>query len=119
MNNNVLNAVRGLRVEKIEGIMGSRQMTVHAVCHKTLCVICVGGCFPCIKSEPDFVTPGAKLRGGSAHHGEIGHAENGKGYDNSGNNEKNPSKVLFHDCPEFACSPQESVTLVKIGPLGV
>jgi hypothetical protein len=42
VDENVLGAVKGLGVEELNGILGSWQMTVHAVGHETLLVVHVG-----------------------------------------------------------------------------
>jgi len=42
MYNNILDAMCGLGIEKIKGVVRSRQMAVHAVCHKSLGIIYVG-----------------------------------------------------------------------------
>jgi len=38
----ILDAMKSLSVEELNGILGSRQMAVHAVGHKTLLVVHVG-----------------------------------------------------------------------------
>lgn len=61
-------------------------MAVHAVCHKSLGIIYMGGCFPGVVSELDFVAPSAKLRCGGSHHGEVRHAEKREGDDDPDSN---------------------------------
>jgi hypothetical protein len=42
MDDDIFNAVRGLGIEEFIGVIGSRKMTIHTVCHKSLCIINVG-----------------------------------------------------------------------------
>jgi hypothetical protein len=42
VDENVLGAMKSLSVEELKGILGSWQMAVHAVSHKTLLVVNVG-----------------------------------------------------------------------------
>ena len=99
VDDDILDAVRRLGVEKVEGIMGSGKVAVHAVRHKTLGVIDMGGRFPGVISELDFVAGGTELRGGGADHGKVGHAEEWKGNDNADGDENNPLDVSFHIHP--------------------
>ena len=86
VNDYVLDAVEGLGVEEINGVLGSGQMTVHAVRHKTLLVIYMAGGFPTIIGKPDFMAGGTKLGCCGADHGVIGETEEGKGdYDPKAN----------------------------------
>ena len=39
MHDDILDAMSGLRVEKIVGVLGRRQMTIHTVGHQTLRII--------------------------------------------------------------------------------
>jgi len=53
-------------------------MAIHAVGHKALGIVDVGGGFPGIIGSLDFVAGRAKFRGGCANHGIITHAEQWK-----------------------------------------
>jgi hypothetical protein len=83
MNDDIPDAMHGLGIEEVVGIMGGRQMAVHAVGHESLGVIHMGGGCPCVVGKPDFMAPCAELGCRGAYHGVIGYAENGKGDDNS------------------------------------
>jgi hypothetical protein len=74
----IFNAVKSLSIEKVNGILGSRQMAVHAICHKPLAVIMVRGSLPGPVGKLNFMAGGAEMRGGGPHHGVIGQAEKGK-----------------------------------------
>ena len=56
MNNDILDAMHGLGIEEVVGIMGGRQMAVHTVCHETLGVVHMGGRLPGVVGKFDFVT---------------------------------------------------------------
>jgi len=43
MNDDILEAVQCLGIEKIEGVLGGRQVTVHAVGDHSLAIVDVGG----------------------------------------------------------------------------
>jgi hypothetical protein len=81
MDQDVFDAVSGLGIEKIKGVMGGWEVTVHTVRHKPLGIVHVGGGLPCVVGETDLVAGGAKLRGGGADHGVIGDAEDREGQD--------------------------------------
>ncbi len=76
----------GFCIEKINGIVGSRQMAIHAIGDKTLCVVHVGGGFPRVVSELDFMAGGTKLGCRGPDHGVIGDTENRKSDNNTQNN---------------------------------
>ena len=78
MDVNILDAVQGLGVKKINCIVGSGQMTVHAVCDKPLGIIDMRGCFPGIIGISDFMAGGAELRRRRSDHGVITETEKGK-----------------------------------------
>ena len=42
VDENIFGAVKGLGVEELKGIVGGRQMAVHAVGHKSLLVVHMG-----------------------------------------------------------------------------
>ena len=95
MNDDVLYTVSGLGIEKVEGVMGRRQVAIHTVRHKALLIIGVSRGFPCIIGKSDFVAPCAELRGGCAHHGEIGYAEKREGQNDANTNENGWFYGLF------------------------
>ena len=63
-------------------------MTIHAIGNKTLSVIDVGGCFPGVVGELNFVTGCTEFGGRGSHHGVVGDAEKGQG-DEHADNDKN------------------------------
>jgi hypothetical protein len=75
VNNNIFDAMEGFLVEKIKGVVGSREMAIHTVGDKALGIIYMGGCFPGVVSILYFVTGGTKLRGRCSHHSVISDAE--------------------------------------------
>jgi hypothetical protein len=79
MDENVLQPMQCLGIEKIEGIMGRGQVAVHAISHKPLSIIHMRGSLPGIVSRLDFVTGGTKPGRGRADHGVIGETEERKG----------------------------------------
>lgn len=83
MDDDVFDTVGCLGIEKIKGIMRCGEVTVHAVGHKSLFIVGMGGGLPGVVSELNLMARCAKLRRGCPHHGEIGHAEKGKGYGNA------------------------------------
>ena len=83
MNNNILDAVCRLGIEKVKGIIRGRKMAVHTVRHKTLGIIHMGRCLPSIICELNLVTGCTKLRRGGADHGVISDTEQRKGDDDA------------------------------------
>jgi hypothetical protein len=75
MHYHVFGAVKGLGVEKINGVLGSRQMAVHAVCHETLLVVRMTGSLPGIVGKLDFMAAGTELGRRCAGHGVVREAE--------------------------------------------
>ena len=66
---------------------------------------------PGFVSRLNFVTTGAELRGGGAHHGVIGEAEEGKGHDNPKKDIENRLEKFSHGNPE---GPQGLVLLKNL-----
>ncbi len=58
-------------------------MAIHAVSHKSLGIVDVGGGFPGVVGELNLMAGCAELGRGCPDHGIIGHAENREGNDNS------------------------------------
>jgi hypothetical protein len=103
VNEYVFNAVQRLLIEKIKGIVGSRQMAIHAVGHKALGIVDMGGGFPGVVGRLDFVAGGAKFRGRSADHCVVAHAEQRKSDDNT-DHDKNGG---------FNCSSPGGLSLLR------
>jgi len=99
MRHDILGPVIGLGVKKVEGVLRRGKMAVHAVRHEALAVIDVGGGPPGVVGKFDFVAGGTKLRGGGAHHGVVGEAEQGEGHDNPKDDIKNRLEKFFHGTP--------------------
>ena len=92
-------------------------MAIHAVGHKALGVIHMGGGFPGVVGGLDFMAGGAKFRRRSANHGVITHTKQGKcdqdaDHDkNGGDNCSSPGGLfllrcftgLFHMPSQAAC----------------
>ncbi len=55
MGNHVFDPVEGLHIEEVDGVVGGREMAVHAVRHEALPVVDVARCLPGIVSPLDFV----------------------------------------------------------------
>jgi hypothetical protein len=55
MNIDVFNAVGGFSIKKVEGVMRSRQVTIHAIGHEAVGVVDVGRGFPSIVSVLDLM----------------------------------------------------------------
>jgi hypothetical protein len=88
MRDNILYAVQSFHIEKIDCVVGSRQVAVHAVCHKTLGVVDMSGGLPSVVSELNFVTGSAEFRCGRSDQGVVGHAKNRKAQKNAQGNQK-------------------------------
>jgi hypothetical protein len=56
VDEDVFDAVGRFGVKKIDGVMRSRQMAIHAVCDEPLSVVYVGGRFPGIVGKLNLVT---------------------------------------------------------------
>ena len=92
----ILYAMEGLGIKKIDCIVGSGQMTVHAVCNKPLGVIDMRGGFPGVVGELNFMAGGAKMRGRCPYHGIVGHAEKRKCDDHACKDQKNADNGFSH-----------------------
>ena len=75
VNKDIFDAVEGLLVEKIKRIVRSRQMTIHAIGHKALGIVDMGGCFPGVIGGLNLVTGGTEFGGRGSYHGVIGDAK--------------------------------------------
>jgi hypothetical protein len=75
MDEDVLGTVKGFGIEKVKGIVRSRQMAIHAVGHKSLFIVHMSGGLPGVVGKLNLVTGGTKLGRGCANHGVVGKAE--------------------------------------------
>ena len=55
MDEDILDAVGGFGVKKVEGVMGRGQMAVHAVRHKPLGIVHMGRGFPGVVGKLNFM----------------------------------------------------------------
>ena len=92
----VFSAVPGFGIEKIKGVVRSRQMAIHAVGHKALCIVHMGGGLPSVVGKLNFVAGGAELGRGCAHHGVVGETEQWKGDNYTNDDENSGLDELFH-----------------------
>lgn len=72
MDQDVLGAVKGFCIEKVKGVVRSRQMAIHAVGHKSLFVVHMSGGLPGVVGKLNLVAGGTKLGRGCADHGVVG-----------------------------------------------
>jgi len=75
MNKDIFNTMKSLLVEKIKGVVGGRQMAIHAIGHKTLGVVNMGGGLPAVVGGLNLVATCTKLGRRSSHHGVVADAE--------------------------------------------
>ena len=75
MDEDVLGTVKSLGIEKVKGVVRSRQMAIHAVGHKALFIVHVGGGLPGVVGKLNLVAAGTELGCGCAHHGVVGETE--------------------------------------------
>ena len=75
VDDNIFDPVKGFGIEKINGVTGGWQVTVHAVGHKPLGIVYVGGCLPGIVGKLNLVAGGTKLGRGCAYHGVVSETE--------------------------------------------
>jgi hypothetical protein len=68
----VLGTVKGLGIEEVKGVVRSRQMAIHAVGHKALFIVHVGGGLPGVVGKLNLVAAGTELGRGCANHGVVG-----------------------------------------------
>ncbi len=99
MNINIFYAVYGFGIKKIKCVMGGRQMAVHAVRHKSLGIVDMGGGFPGIVSKLDFMAGCTELRCGGSDHGVIAEAEKGKRNEYTETHKGSSDNKFFHFTP--------------------
>jgi len=97
MLNNILGAMIGFGKKEIECLVRGRQVAVHAVGHESLGIVDMGGRSPGNHGRFDLMAQGTKIRSGGAHHGIVGHAEQGESDYKTKQNERRPYEVFFHD----------------------
>ncbi|VTR67401.1 hypothetical protein DESC_600115 [Desulfosarcina cetonica] len=102
MHDHVLGTVHGLGEEEVEGFVWRGQVAVHAVGHKALGVVYVGGGTPGRHRRLNLVAGGAERRRGGSHHGVIGQAEQGKGNHDPDADQNQGNPKLFHGSPVVA-----------------
>ena len=95
VNKHILYAVPGFCIEKIERVMGRRQMTIHTVGHKPLCIVHMRGRFPGIIRRLNLMARGAKLGGRSPNHGVVEYTEQWERDHNAGADKDSPDEVFF------------------------
>jgi hypothetical protein len=96
VDDDVFDAVSGLGVEKFHGILGCRQVAVHAVGHEPLGVVHVSGRLPGIVSESNFMAARTEPRRRCADHGVVGKAEERKADDETQADEKDRLQPVSH-----------------------
>ena len=99
MNSDIFKAVVALGKEKFKRVLGSGQMTIHAVNHHPGGVIGMGGRPPGHHRRFDLMARRAKLGRGRPHHGVIAHAEQRKGYTDAYTDENDGNDEFFHGLP--------------------
>jgi len=72
MDDDVLDAVPGFCIEKLEGVVRGREMAIHAVGHEALLIVHMTGGLPGVVGKLNFVAAGAELWCCGAHHGVVG-----------------------------------------------
>ena len=79
MKDHILDTMKGFGIEELIGILRCREMAIHAIGHKSLGIVGMGGGLPSIVGKLNFMTGGAELGGRGSHHGVITDTEEGKG----------------------------------------
>jgi len=96
MDKNIFDAVPGLGIKEIKRVVRCRQMTVHAVGHKSLGVIDMTGGLPSIVGKLNFMAGGTKLGGCGPHHRIVGQAEKRKTDHDADGDKDSRNDHLFH-----------------------
>lgn len=94
MKHQVLETMKGFGIKEFEGILRGRKMAIHAIGHKALGIVRMGGGLPGIVGRLNFVAEGAELGGRGSHHGVITDTEEGKGDQNTQDNQDTRSDDL-------------------------
>lgn len=77
----IFGTMQGFCVEEFYDVMRCRQMTVHAVGHKSLAVVNMGGHLPGVVGRLYFMAACAKSGSRCANHGVVSHRKEGKAQD--------------------------------------
>ncbi len=101
MDEDIFYSMGCFRVEKIYGIVGGRQMTVHAISDKPLGVVGVSRCFPGIISKLNLMAGGAELGRRCPDHGVIAKAEKRKRDNQSDTDKDSGNDIFFHGFSSF------------------
>jgi len=83
MDDDILYAMGCFYIEKIKGILGCWEVTIHAIGYKSLGIIGMGGCLPRVVGKLNFVARSTKMGGRGPLHSEICNTEKGKGNNNA------------------------------------
>ena len=75
MDEDVLGTVKGFGIEEVKGVVGSRQMAIHAVGHKSLFVVHMSGGLPGVVGKLNLVAGGTELGRSCADHSVVGETE--------------------------------------------
>ncbi len=75
MDEDVLGTMKGFGIKKVKGVVGSRQMAIHAVGHKSLLIVHMSGGLPGVVGKLNLVAGGTKLGRGCADHGVVSETE--------------------------------------------
>jgi hypothetical protein len=75
MDEDVLGTVKSFGIEKVKGVVGSRQVAIHAVGDKSLFIVHMSGGLPGVVGKLYLVAGGTKLGRGCADHGVVGETE--------------------------------------------
>jgi hypothetical protein len=99
MNEDIFDTVYCFGVKKVECIVRSRKVTVHAVCYESLGIVDMGGCFPGVVCISNFVAGCAKLRCRGSDHGVITKTEKGKRNEYAEAHKGGGNNKFFHFTP--------------------
>jgi len=75
MNNDIFNTMKSFLVEKINGVVGGRQVAIHAIGHKALGVVHMGGGLPSVVGGLNLMATCTKLGRRGSHHRVVADAE--------------------------------------------
>lgn len=96
MDEDILDAVGRFGIEKIDGIVGGGEVTIHTIRHEPLGVIDMGGRPPGVVCELDFMTRCTKLGCRGPNHRIIRQTEKGKSDKDSHDDENSARDPFFH-----------------------
>ena len=96
MKRDIFEAMVSLGKEKVESVLGSRQMAVHAVHHNAGSVVGMGALSPCHNGRLDFMAGCAEMWRRSPDHGVITEAEKGKSDEYTKGHKGRSNNDFFH-----------------------